>query len=92
MTCYMRHMEWLFAALELPSDRVQRPRVDAAIRAALALPPDARCPEVWAAVKSLDGDGRGSLVGDLKEWLAGDAASPKGPGQVGAGSTPEAGG
>jgi hypothetical protein len=71
----MRHMDWLFDALELPSDKEQRRRVDAAIRVALALPPEVHCPEVWSAIKALDGDGRGLLVTDVGRQLAvGDPA------------------
>src|SRR5512143_649546 len=53
MTCYQRHLRWLFEALELPYDSPSRDRVDAALRAVLGVPTGAHCPEVWAAVKSV---------------------------------------
>ena len=52
MTCYMRHMDWLFDELAVPSDKKHRAQVDSAIRTVLALPDDAHCPEVWAALKA----------------------------------------
>jgi len=53
MTCYMRHMHWLFEAIDLPYNEGNRKKVDAALRTALGMPEDARCPEVWGAVKTL---------------------------------------
>jgi hypothetical protein len=54
MTCYQRHMGWLFEALELPYDKAERRAVDSALREVLGTPKDAHCPEVWAAIKALD--------------------------------------
>ena len=53
MTCYQRHMGWLFEALELPYEKAERRRVDSGLRAVLGTPDGAGCPEVWAAVKTL---------------------------------------
>lgn len=65
MTCYMRHMDWLFDELGLESDKKQRQRVDAALRQVLGMPPDAHCPEVWASIKRLSEDARAELVPDV---------------------------
>jgi hypothetical protein len=62
MTCYMRHMAWLFDALDLENDKAERKRVDAALREVLATPADAHCPEVWAAIKALSDAERDALV------------------------------
>ena len=70
MTCYMRHMDWLFDALGLQSDKDNRRRVDTAIRAELGVAEDAHCPEVWAAVKALDDDARMALVPGVQRRLA----------------------
>ena len=61
MTCYMRHMDWLFEALDLTSDKVGRRRVDSAIRDVLGLGDEAHCPEIWSALKSLTDDERAGL-------------------------------
>ena len=61
MTCYQRHMGWLFEAVGLPYDKDSRARVDAGIRATLGTPDDAHCPEVWAAIKEL-GDGAAEVL------------------------------
>jgi len=69
MTCYMRHMDWLFDALELESDKDTRKRVDGAIRAELGIAEDAHCPEVWAAVKALEDDARMELIPGVQARL-----------------------
>ena len=69
MTCYMRHMGWLFDAVELENDRAGRRRLDMAIRVALKIGPDAHCPEVWAAIKSLPEADRVSIVEDVRRAL-----------------------
>jgi len=69
MTCYMRHMDWLFEGLGLPSDTANRRRVDAALREVLAMPEGARCPEIWAAVKAIPDDQRSSLVPRVRAAL-----------------------
>jgi hypothetical protein len=65
----MRHMTWLFEALDLPYDKAERKRVDAALRQELGIGEDAHCPEVWASVKALSDDERLALVPCLKERL-----------------------
>ncbi len=69
MTCYMRHMDWLFDELELESDKVNRRRVDTALRAILGSAEDDHCPEVWAAYKSLADGERAALVPRVREAL-----------------------
>ena len=69
MTCYMRHMTWVFEALELPYEKGERVRVDRAIRRVLDTPEDARCPEVWAAIKALPEDERAALPGQIAPLL-----------------------
>ena len=69
MTCYMRHMTWLFDALELSDDKANRRRLDTALRSVLATEVGAHCPEVWAAYKALPDDERVALVPDLREAL-----------------------
>lgn len=70
MTCYMRHMTWLFEALDLPQDKEQRKRADAALREILGVEGEGcRCPEVWAAIKALTGDERLALVPQVREVL-----------------------
>ena len=70
MTCYMRHMDWLFAALELENDTANRRRVDDALRSVLEMPDGAHCPEIWSAIKALSADGRVALVPRVREALA----------------------
>jgi hypothetical protein len=69
MTCYQRHLDWLFEALDLPYDRDGRRRLDTALREILALGPDAHCPEVWAAFKAVSEAEMASLVPRLREAL-----------------------
>jgi hypothetical protein len=69
MTCYMRHMDWLFDALDLESDKVNRRRVDTALREVLGMPTEAHCPELWAAIKGMPAERRDDLVGDVATVL-----------------------
>ena len=69
MTCYMRHMDWLFQELGIASDKANRMRVDSALRQILGSAPDDHCPEVWAAYKVLDDDARAGLVPLVREEL-----------------------
>ena len=62
MSCYLRHMHWLFEALSLPYEKTERKRVDTALRAVLGLPPGTPCPEVWAAIKALPDEERANLA------------------------------
>lgn len=71
MTCYLRHMDWMFEALDLEYEAQNRARVDAAIRAVFGLPVEAGCPIVWATLKSLSEDERNALVPRVGALLAG---------------------
>ncbi len=69
VTCYMRHMDWLFDALGIASDKANRRRVDSALRAELRSAEGDHCPEVWAAYKALNDDERAALVPALRAAL-----------------------
>ena len=62
MTCYMRHMAWLFDALGVDDDKRNRKRADVALRAHFGMGDDAHCPEIWAAIKALSPEERDALV------------------------------
>lgn len=70
MTCYMKHLGWLFRVLELENDAGNRHRLDRAIKAALGLPPDAPCEEVKAYLSALSGEERFGLIDTLERSLA----------------------
>ncbi|MBF4509719.1 MAG: hypothetical protein ISP10_04455 [Aeromicrobium sp.] len=69
MTCYMRHLGWLFRVLELENDAGNRHRLDRAIKSALGLRADAPCPEVNAYLKALSGEERFELIDALEREL-----------------------
>ena len=69
VTCYMRHMDWLFDELAIPSHKKNRTRVDGALRTVLGLGAEAHCPEIWAALKALSEDERMDLVPGVAETL-----------------------
>lgn len=69
MTCYQRHLGWLFEALELEYDPANRRRVDVALKNVLGLDPATHCPEVWAAFKALTPDEQSAIVPALRESL-----------------------
>jgi hypothetical protein len=69
MSCYMRHMTWLFEALDLPQDKDHRKLLDREIRSDLELPDEYHCPEVWARIKTLDDDERNDLAAGLQQRL-----------------------
>jgi hypothetical protein len=69
MTCYQRHMGWLFDALELPYEKDERGQVDDALRVVLGTPEGADCPEVWAAIKSLSAEQRAGLPAEVSAVL-----------------------
>ncbi len=69
MTCYMRHMTWLFEALDLPYDKHHHKLVDGALREELQLPTEYHCPEVWESIKALTQDERDDLTSGLRERL-----------------------
>ena len=74
MTCYQRHMRWLFDALDLEYDKANRTRVDTAIRKVLGLAEGARCPEVWSSIKALQPEARDRLPARVAEVLNHDTA------------------
>ena len=61
MTCYQRHLTWLFETLDLDYDKANRARVDDAVREVLDLGADTHCPDIWAAIKALSEDEREAL-------------------------------
>ena len=72
MTCYQRHLGWLFDELALPYEATQRRRVDDALRVVLGIADEDHCPQVWAAIKALDEGQRAALAGRVAVVL-GDA-------------------
>lgn len=70
MTCYMRHMGWLFRVLEIENDAGNRHRLDRAIKKSLGLPGDAPCPDVNAYLKALSGEERFELIDAVEQELA----------------------
>lgn len=67
MTCYMRHMGWMFRVLEIDNDAGNRHLVDRAIKHALNLAPDAPCPEVNEHLKALSGEERFELIDAVED-------------------------
>jgi len=70
MTCYMRHMGWMFSALDLENDAGNRHRLDRAIKRALEMEQDAPCPEVWAYLKALSDEERFDLLETIEKSFA----------------------
>ena len=70
MTCYMRHMGWMFDALDLEEDAGNRHRLDRAIKRALELEVDAPCTEVWAYIKALSDEERFDLIDAVEKDFA----------------------
>lgn len=70
MTCYMRHMGWMFDALDLENDAGNRHRLDRAIKRALELESDTPCTEVWAYIKALSAEERFELVETIEKGFA----------------------
>ena len=63
MTCYQRHMHWLFEALDLPYEKDERRAVDVAIKEAVGVPADTPCNELWLEhLKPMDDNDRMALV------------------------------
>ena len=70
MTCYLRHMGWMFRVLEIENDAGNRHRLDRAIKTALELPTDAPCDEVEAYLEALSGEERFELIDELERQLS----------------------
>ena len=70
MTCYLRHMGWMFRVLDLENDAGNRHRLDRALKAALGLPADAPCDEVEAYMEALSGEERFDLIDELERQLS----------------------
>ena len=70
MTCYQRHLGWLFEELELPYEAAQRRRVDDALRVVLGIADEDHCPQVWSAIKALDEGHRATLPDRVAAVLA----------------------
>lgn len=71
MSCYLRHMDWLFEALGLEYIAENRARIDAALRAIFGLPVEAGCPVLWATIKSLSDDEREALAPAVAAQISG---------------------
>lgn len=69
MTCYMRHMHWLFDVLDRPYSDSGRREMDRALRQVLGLDESLHCPEVWSAIKGLTSEERDGLPARLSEVL-----------------------
>lgn len=78
MTCYQRHLLPLFETLGLDYDKESRRAVDGAIRDLLAMPEDAKCPEIWAALKALPPEARDELPARLADFLSSGGNSASG--------------
>ena len=70
MTCYQRHLRPLFDTLGLEYEAQSRKRVDAAIRRILGLSEDAKCPQIWSALKALPPEEFESLASRVSESLS----------------------
>jgi len=70
MTCYLRHMGWMFRVLDLENDAGNRHRLDRAIKHALGLAPDAPCDDVEAYLEALSGEEQFELIDELEHQLS----------------------
>jgi len=73
MTCYQRHLGWLFDAVGLPYERQHRREVHEAVVRMLGIPADTQCPKVWAELKASYGidtkTASSELVADLSREI-----------------------
>lgn len=69
MTCYLRHMGWMFRTLEIDKDAGNKHRMDRAIKRALHLPANAPCDEVQAHLDGLSAEERFALIDDVGREL-----------------------
>jgi len=68
MTCYQRHMHWLFEALDLPYEKDERRAVDVAIKEAVGVPADTPCNELWLEhLKPMTDADRASLIPRVRD-------------------------
>ena len=70
MTCYMKHLGWLFRVLELDNDPGNRHLLDRAIKEVLGLSSDAPCDQVDAHLGALSGEERFAMIDTLERLLA----------------------
>jgi hypothetical protein len=63
-------MGWMLVVLDVDNDADSRHRLDRAIKAALELPLDTMCGEVWARLKALSGEERLDLIDTLEQGLS----------------------
>lgn len=69
MTCYQRHMGWLFRVLEIDKDDGNRHRLDRAIKRVLGLDPNAECAEVEAYLDALSVEERFDLIDGVQREM-----------------------
>jgi len=71
MTCYQRHVHWLFEALDLPYEKNERRTVDLALKEALGVPADTPCNDLWLKhLKPMTDADRTALVPRVREILS----------------------
>jgi hypothetical protein len=70
VTCYQRHLGWVFEALDVPYDPPHRKQVDSALKDVLGLSSATHCPEVWAAIKALPEGELQSLMPEIGSRIA----------------------
>lgn len=71
MTCYLRHMGWMFRVLDIDNDAGNRHRLDRAIKRTLGLAADAPCADVQAYLEALSGEERFELIDALEQEISG---------------------
>lgn len=69
MTCYLRHMGWMFRVLEIDKDAGNKHLMDRAIKRALHLPLDTPCSDVEAYIEGLSVEERFALIDDVEREL-----------------------
>lgn len=71
MTCYLRHMGWMFRVLEIDKDAGNKHRMDRAIKRVLHLPADAPCSDVEAHLDGLSPEERFELIDAVEREMRG---------------------
>ena len=70
VTCYQRHIHWLFEALELPYETKERRELDVALKEAVGVPADTPCNELWLEhLKPMNDDDRAALIPKVREII-----------------------